>query len=159
MQRKLVRKDIKSGENKVLYQGAIGEMLNWIKLSPDEGFVGISSSQFDVEGINNRSVRLIPANSEVALTRANALSFSPASAFYNWTYDGKGMIHAIVSENNPAIKLLFYPKMDPSLSPVTLELNLSSANIAFHPDGKTIAYTGQSSISEFWAMENFLPKK
>jgi Tol biopolymer transport system component len=157
---KLVRKDIDSGESRVLYQGAVGEIMFGVKLSPDESFLGFYS--FPVEAEKDPKFKIIPAHSAAQDGKDNALSFpSSRGGLFNWDQDGKGLVKLIItsSDDPPSYRLAFYPKLDPKMTPVELELKTRSANIAFHPDGRTIAFTDRTVSEEFWVLENFLPKK
>jgi hypothetical protein len=164
---KIIRKNIDSGEQKILYQGGKGEIITGVMLSPNEAFLGFQSIPMGEYVSIARGVGIIPADSKSILAREHIPCFFPLeAAHYDWTYDGKGLIFQVWSKQvNPdqeaPLRYLYYPSIDPTLDPIKLEMNLNKTgtNIAFHPDGKTIAFTGQSHIYEFWVMENFLPKK
>ncbi|MBM3312044.1 MAG: hypothetical protein FJY80_11105, partial [Candidatus Aminicenantes bacterium] len=153
---KIIRKKLDSSESKILYQGAVGEMTSWVRLSPDENWLSFNSHRYGVDG--SGSLKIIPADPEITLTERGGLSFPEGMS--NWTHDGKGLIQRIlIDRKSRSFKLVYVSKLDPKTSGVDLDIKIESANIAVHPDGKTVAYTGQSASQEFWVLENFLPKK
>jgi len=158
-QNKLIRKNLESGESKILYQGAVGEMMTWVRLSPDESLINFNSSHYGAD--ENRSLKIIPADTASPLGKDSSVSWlSSLGTMYNWNHDGKGLIGLKVTSQNPRdFKLVYYSKLDQKMAPVDLEFKARSANIAVHPDGQTVAFTDTSGDEEFWVLENFLPKK
>ena len=165
-QRKLVRKDLETGVSRILYQGAVGELISWIKLSLDESSLGFISRKMGEIGSPDSGIRIIPSVSARTLSKDSVSFFFPTSdGVFFWAPEGKGLIlrarlNQTGDESRPQNQFFYYPTPNPNQTPIKIDLDLQSDfNLAFHPDGQTIAYTRSSSYSEFWVMENFLPKK
>jgi WD40 repeat protein len=168
-QTKLVRKDLRTGDQVVLYDGEVGEMMTWVMVSPDNNLIIFSSALYR-ERLVHRGLRILPANPEIPISKEQITALNPSSgaSVYDWASDGKGLLMGILpprgdQESGDArvkYQFVYYANFNQNISPVKLDLDLDRcSNITFHPDGQTIAYTRIIHIEEFWALENFLPKK
>lgn len=154
----LIRKDLTTGKESVIYSCAPGEGMTRVRLSPDDSMIGFySAAIMDTE---SAGACLIPADPGRTLTKEDARFFR-TSIFFDWGPSGKGILvrRQAIEENRTTIHVLYYPGIDPTLDPIRVELPVFWTTLAFHPDGKTVAFTQSTKRGEFWSLANYLPKK
>lgn len=154
----LYRKTLSTGKESIVYSGGVGEGVGRIRLSPDDSIIGFNSSE--ILDLGSVSVLIIPANPEKPLTKKDARIF-PGVWIFDMGPSGNGLLlfKQAPLETKPTIQTLYYPTIDPAISPIPIQFSNSWGNIAFHPDGKTVAFTQSTNRGEFWMLENILPKK
>ena len=155
----IVRKNSLTGEEKAIYAGQPAEGLGRIRISPDGSKIGMLSSDFmDLE---SAGILIIPTNPDGLLTRKEA-AFFRGTVIFDWGPEGKGIFTRTVEyvENARKVKTLYYPKIDPSLAPILIELTEDiRPELTFNIDGTTVAFIQSSNKMEFWRLENVWPRK
>ena len=155
----IVRKNTITGEEKAIYAGQPGEGLGRIQISPDGSKIGMFSSLFmDLE---SSGILIIPSNPGGPLIRKDA-AFFRGTMLFDWGPGGKGLFIRTGGyvDNIWKVKTFYYPKIDPSIDPIPIELTDEiRPELAFNIDGTTVAFIQSSNKMEFWRLENVLPNK
>ncbi|MCX6561192.1 MAG: hypothetical protein NTZ26_11860 [Candidatus Aminicenantes bacterium] len=154
----LLRKDLLTGTESVIYSCSVGEGIGRVRLSGDASMIGFYSVAFmDME---SAGVFVIPAAPERTLTKKDARFFR-GTVFFDWGPAGKGILvrRQVTVENRLTLQLAYFPEVDPALNPIPIDLAAFWSTLAFHPDGKTIAFTQATKRGEFWSLTNYLPRK
>jgi hypothetical protein len=154
----LLRRNLTTGEERVVYSADPGEAFGHVSLSPDEAMIAFWHSESE-EAVA-KGIFVIPANPDRPLTKRD-VRFFPAVLMFDWGPSGKGLFvrRLATSENRRILQTLYYPALDPNMSPIPLQLQTWQADFAFHPDGETVAFTQRTNRGEFWILENILPKE
>lgn len=154
----LIRKNPSTGKETIIYSGGEGEGIGRISLSPDDSMIGFYSAQFSME-MEKGGIFVFSANPGKILSKQDA-RFFPGIIFFDWGPSGNGLLvrRLGVIENRSMLQTFYYPTIDPSIDPTLVQLSIRGA-FAFHPDGKTVAFTQSTNRGEFWILENILPKK
>ena len=85
----LIRKDLTTGKESVIYSCAPGEGMTRVRLSPDDSMIGFySAAIMDAE---SAGACLIPADPGRTLTKEDARFFR-TSIFFDWGPSGKGIL-------------------------------------------------------------------
>jgi Tol biopolymer transport system component len=154
---RLFKQDLETGEKKEIYSSDI--FLSFLTLSPDERHLAFVQYT-GLVGQRHHRIFVLPTEGGKA---KEILSDEEPISYYglSWTRDSKNVLLAKRYEENGIMKYdLWIAPIDGS-SPKKTDLSMQMIHfVSGHPDGKTLAFTaGESSKSEIWVMENFLPKQ
>lgn len=150
--RPLVIRDLKSGEDKVLFQGYVGLC---VAVSPDGGQVAFSAISGEDYGLLTLHILSLKEGTSRDIFRLNnpedfgAIAWSPAG--------GRLMF---VRRNFKKNKYEVWQIPVKGGEPQAVGLSTTAISpISMHPDGKRIAFGAGQHKAEMWMMENFLPKE
>ena len=154
--KEIARKDIASGQEKVLHTSYA---IRGFSLSPDSrrlAFLELSdvrsrplASSLMVMSIDGGSPRLLA-------TPPEGTRFTDRIA---WTPDGRYILGAYQKwDARNHSELWIFPTDGGEARKSDLVINAGRlGDLSVHPDGKRIAYSVSTNKTEFWVMENFLP--
>lgn len=155
--RRIGRRDISSGEEKVIYEAAPDRLNNFYRVSPDGQQVA-----FEQDGSGGDALMVVPAQGGPAVTlfsndeADSHIGSLPGSL--GWTRDGRFVLFARTSEKRGQSELWLVPSGGGAArkAGVAIEGRLGWLNV--RPDGSQIAYTQFRSVPEYWSLESFLPR-
>jgi len=145
--RRIVRRDLASGEEKELAQ--IPGYVFWMSLAPDG-----SQLAFAAAG----SLQVLPVTGQ----EPRAIVEADSACGVAWTPDGRYLLFGKkVGDGRTQICRIASTGGEPQKTGLTLHSNMGTVwypEIRIHPDGKQIAFADRTDDeSEVWALENFLP--
>ncbi len=151
--------DLESGDQIELYRSE-GDL--HIKLSPDGQWVIIQENYLQISDIIP-NLSIIPSSGGElrelwSFEDGIDIQFGAPST---WTPNGKYMLFAMKSPKKDREKWDLYRISVKGGEPEKLGLEMGGfiMNLSIHPNGRDIAFsTSEQENSEFWVMENFLPK-
>lgn len=155
----IIVRNLQTGEEKELVRAVRPANLVAVRLSPDARRIGFIWS----EGSEMQSLRVVPVEGgEVReLFKREKMTAIGASDF-QWTPDGKYILTVqaatpTTQESAQGHELWRISVSTGEAQPFGLAMK-RMGNLALHPDGKRLAFTGGEQKFEVWVMENFLPK-
>ncbi|MDA2924999.1 hypothetical protein MYX65_10175, partial [Acidobacteria bacterium AH-259-L09] len=75
-----------------------------------------------------------------------------------WTLDGRYVIFGKGKEGQEKVELWRIPVEGGEPEKIGLEIDQSTYDLRFHPDGRQVAFSARQEVVEIWALENFLPE-
>ncbi len=147
---KIVRHDVVSGEERVLFTGPdVSRVM--VSLSPDGSqlaFMCKPDKLCLMPSVGGEPRELFQAREGVSLP------WRPREV--TWTPDGKRILFVSIPSGTDAAVWIVPVDGGPAIK-TGLETHSGSIwALSFHPDGKHLAYTLDQSASELWVLENFL---
>ena len=160
----IVRRDLVSGEEKVLYRGK--GSARGLRVSPDGRqlvFVDERRSAEDVwsvvlrllsiEGGEVRDLFTPGSDDGQLLTSRQRLA---------WTPDGRHILFFTrygTRMSGPRVSLWSIPTNGGKARKAEITIEGEPRELNIHPDGKRIVFSSRRSKTEYWVMENFLPAR
>lgn len=150
--RPLVVRDLKSGEDKVLFQGYVGLC---VAVSPDGGQVAFSAISGEDYGLLTLHILSLKEGTSRDIFRLNNPEDFGAIA---WSPDGSRLMFVRRNFKKDKYEVWQIPVNGGEPQAVGLSTTAISP-ISMHSDGKRIAFGAGQHKAEMWVMENFLPKE
>lgn len=144
------------GKEKELIKGQVGTRMGSFSLSPNKKWLRFSMRKFNEQG-NILSWNIMPAEGGENLDLSKKFEIIGPIL---WGPHENGIIFRRESEQPDKVDYWYISDFKKNIPPQKLELTMPGIrDISFHPDGQTIAFTGQPYTSKLWVMENYLPPK
>ncbi len=153
-------RDVRSGEEKVLYRPVLPTHLGNLALSPDGAWLAFGDGPGHYAA---NAVLVVPATGG---TPREVLRMEPDVAgrvtySFAWTHDGQHLVFSKrVAEPGRPSELWRVSLEGGESQPVGLPM-WGRGGVRVHPDGRRIAFTNMTkpAASGLWVMENFLPER
>lgn len=155
--KKVVERDLASGEIREIYVVPQGSGLGSPELSPDgRHLAGILTTDAD----KSSALVLIPVAggpmTEVA--RITAPAAFQGFGFLTWTPDSRAVLTMKVIGDRKELWLLSVAGGTPRMIDIGPNASaMAGVGMRLHPNGKQLAFSSGESTREIWALENFLP--
>jgi Tol biopolymer transport system component len=154
----LVRRDIQTGEEQVIYDNANRNgALRQIALSPDGKRIAFSVSPRDrraTQSIAEKRILFVADLETGALKQVDTHNFAWGAGTLTWTPDGRWLVYP--SDFNDKITPLWIVPSDLSAAPRALGGEPGEVRqIGFSPDGRTIHFSRTTRAEEYWVMDRF----
>lgn len=151
--RPLVARELKSGEDKVLFPGVVGA---GAAVSPDGeqiAFSSVSGEQYELATLYVLSLK--QGKPHEILKLKSPEDFGPIA----WSPDGDRLIFARRNFQENKVEVWQIPAEGGQPKNLGLSTTDMMSPISIHPDGNRIAFSSGRRKAEVWVMENFLPAK
>jgi Tol biopolymer transport system component len=160
----IVMTNLRTGEEKKIYQSQEPGMMLGLSLSPNEKWLGFRKVYLSMKPIIT-TLNVMPAQGGeiLELFRYSGESISTGSRFF-WDPSSQGILfvkrYYVEDDEEEKESELWYVPSIHNPNPRKLELEMYGIGaLSFHPDGKRIAFeSGKIPEDEIWIMENFMKR-
>jgi len=150
--RPLVVRDLKSGEDKVLFPGVVGAAA---AVSPDGEQIAFSNLSGNLYELATLYVLSLKEGKPHEIFRLkNPEDFGPIA----WSPDGSRLLFARRNFQENKVEVWQIPAEGGQPQSLGLSTTDMTSSISIHPDGNRIAFSSGQRKAEVWVMENFLPQ-
>ena len=155
--KKIVERDLASGETRDIYVVPEGSILGSAELSPDgKHLAGVLT----ITAEKSSTVVLIPVagGKPVEVARSSGAAKFVEFGHLTWTPDSLALLAIKATGNRKELWMLPVSGRTPRMIDVGADgFAVASAGMRLHPKGKQLAFTSGESRQEVWALENLLP--
>jgi Tol biopolymer transport system component len=152
-QRRIVRRDLVTGEEMELYRAP---QINDLRVSPEGGAIAF------IEGRTTVKVASLVGEAAREEPRAVARTAGRAETIHTiaWTADGRHLMYGVTDEATEGWPTRLWRVAAAGGEPQQLELQMPTLlHLKVHPDGRRIAFTAQirEERNEIWVIESLVP--
>ena len=143
---------------KEVFRAPEGQGIRGIALSPDEKILSVIIGPGSLSAPSRCTLLLVPLDGGSARQVHEFMNHMGGTLDHAWTADGRAILYAVKDQQDDYSWSFQRISVAGGAAPETVyRRNGLTYGMAFHPSGRTIAFTGRvgsSNTSDAWVMEN-----